>query len=105
MSPMISPEIEERERHDESTGWILPRKVVVHNCPCHTFDQVIHALMKSLPMSFDTAHEFATLVHFIGAAVVYEGDQEKCELIANSIIAWAGPGKRTKLPLQVTVEE
>jgi len=105
MSPNIAPDVKENESTDQRADWILPRKVVVHNCKCHTFDQVIHALMKSLPMGRDEAESFAMLVHLTGAAVVYEGDLEKCELIANSIIAWAGPGSRTKLPLQVTVEE
>jgi ATP-dependent Clp protease adapter protein ClpS len=105
MSTELAPEIQERENVEQESEWMLPRKVVVHNCECHTFHQVINALMKSLPMSYEDAESFATLVHLTGAAVVYEGDLEKCELIANSIIAWAGPGGKGGHPLKVTVEE
>jgi ATP-dependent Clp protease adaptor protein ClpS len=105
MSPIVTPDIEEQGATERITEWDLPRKVVVHNCACHTFDQVILALMKTLPMSYDAALDFATLVDLTGAAVVYEGDLERCELIAENIIAWAGPGNGTRLPLKVTVEE
>ena len=104
MSTTTTPEIRERESTDQRDDLTLPRKVVVHNCDCHTFEQVILALVKSLPMTTDQAHEFATLVHLTGAAVVYEGDLEKCELIANNIVRWAGPGSGARLPLNVTVE-
>jgi ATP-dependent Clp protease adapter protein ClpS len=101
-----TPDVIEREIIDQDHSWALPRKVVVHNCHCHTFQQVVLALTKSLPMGVEEAYEFATLVHLTGAAVVYEGELEKCELIANNIIAWAGPGNDDKkLPLKVTVEE
>jgi ATP-dependent Clp protease adaptor protein ClpS len=101
----VEPEVREREEleHRRDNEW--QRKVVLHNCDCHTYDQVIHALVKTLPLSVETAREYATLVDLTGAAVVYEGELEKCELVANNIVAWAGMGKDTGLPLQVTVEE
>jgi ATP-dependent Clp protease adapter protein ClpS len=106
MSQTASPDVIEREITDQDNSWVTPRKVVVHNCHCHTFQQVILGLTKSLPMGAEEAYEFATLIHLTGAAVVYEGELEKCELIANNIIAWAGPGNNEKkLPLRVTVEE
>ena len=105
MRTTMLPDVIEKETTDEHVGWMLPRKVVLHNCDCHTYEQVINALMKSLPLTYETAREYATLVDLTGAAVVYEGDVEKCELVANNIVAWAGPGSETGLPLKVTVEE
>ncbi|MBW3622687.1 MAG: ATP-dependent Clp protease adaptor ClpS [Armatimonadetes bacterium] len=105
MNPTVLPEIDERDIQDESTDQEWMRKVVLHNCDCHTYEQVIRALMKTLPLSFEAARDYATLVDMTGAAVVYEGDLEKCEMIANNIVAWAGLGSKTGLPLQVTVEE
>ncbi len=105
MSPTLLPEVERDETTDDSVSWLLPRKVVLHNCDCHTFDQVIHALVKTLSIGVDAAFEYAYLVDRTGVAVVYEGDLEKCELVANNIVAWAGPGSREGLPLKVTVEE
>lgn len=105
MSAMITPEVKEREDLREDMGGEWMRKVVLHNCECHTYEQVIVALMKTLPISQEAALEYATLVDMTGAAVVYEGDLEKCELVANNIVAWGGPGNKTGLPLQVTVEE
>jgi ATP-dependent Clp protease adaptor protein ClpS len=105
MSTTSVPEVEERENLQDDIGSEWARKVVLHNCDCHTYEQVITALMKTLPLSFEAARDYASLVDLTGAAVVYEGDQEKCELVANNIVAWAGLGKNTGLPLQVTVEE
>jgi ATP-dependent Clp protease adaptor protein ClpS len=104
MSTML-PEIQEREDLKSQKDQEWQRKVVLHNCDCHTYDQVIHALMKTLPLSYEAARDYATLVDLTGHAVVYEGELEKCELVANNIVAWAGLGKKTGLPLQVTVEE
>ena len=97
------PDTIERQETDRLSDWILPRKVVVHNCDCHDFDQVILALMKSLPMSSDDAESFANLVHSTGRAIVYDGDLEKCEMVCENIIAWAGKGL-AGLPLKVTIE-
>ncbi len=77
----------------------------LHNCECHTFQQVINALVKTLPLSYEEARNLAFIVDGTGSAVVYEGDIEKCELVANNIVAWAGPGNETSLPLQVTIED
>jgi len=95
---------ERREDISTSEGVVLPRKVVLHNCDCHTFGQVIFALVKTLNISADHAEQIAWSVHLTGAAVVYEGDVERCELVAKELEAWAGPGS-TGLPLKVTVEE
>jgi ATP-dependent Clp protease adapter protein ClpS len=94
----------ERQESDVDEEIILPRKVVLHNCDCHDFLQVIVALVKALAMSVERAHQMAWTVHLTGSAVVYEGDLERCELIAKEIEAWAGLGS-TGLPLKVTVEE
>lgn len=104
MSPTLNPDVIEREITDQHTDWLLPRRVVLHNCECHTFDQVILALVKTLPISVDVAREYANVVDKTGSAVVFEGDLEKCELVASNIVQWAGPGS-TGQPLQVTVEE
>ena len=105
MGSTATPDTIEREDTIQHTDKEWARKVVLHNCDCHTYDQVIRALMKTLPLSFEAARDYATLVDMTGAAVVYEGDLEKCEMVANNIVAWAGLGAKTGLPLQVTVEE
>lgn len=101
----VLPDIstDRREDIDSSESIIQARRVVMHNCDCHSFAQVIRALVKTLGMSADQAEQTAWTVHLTGSAVVYEGDLERCELVARELEAWAGPGQ-TGLPLKVTVE-
>jgi ATP-dependent Clp protease adaptor protein ClpS len=44
----------------------------------HTFDEVIHQLIKALGCDQPTAEEITITVHNTGSAVVYEGPFEEC---------------------------
>jgi hypothetical protein len=85
---------ERREDIGTSEGVVLPRKVVLHNCDCHTFGQVIFALVKTLNISADHAEQIAWSVHLTGAAVVYEGMLSGASLLRKS---WK-PGPAPEAP-------
>ena len=57
--------------------------VILFNCNCHTFDDVIEQLMCAIGCSSDTASHYAYVVDQFGSAKVYEGDKESCERIAD----------------------
>lgn len=69
---IIQPEV------DEKTEVTLPHKVILYNDEWHTFDEVIHQLIKAVHCSFEEARDFAFEVHVKGKAAVYSGELTKC---------------------------
>ena len=64
-------------------------RVIVYNCDCHTYQQVIDLLCRAVPsMTPARAFELAYRIDHVGSAEVYTGEQEICEQIA--IILAAG---------------
>lgn len=72
------------EQTDQDTDVRLgsPRKVVLYNCECHTFDQVIHQLQKATGCSVEEADRIALEVHTTGRSIAYSGTAEECERVA-----------------------
>ena len=66
-------------RDADITGpWI----VILYNCECHTFDEVIEILQIAIGCTVDVAEFFAWKVHTEGRAIVFSGSQEECERVA-----------------------
>jgi ATP-dependent Clp protease adapter protein ClpS len=59
--------------------------VVVHNCDCHTFDDVIFGLMKILGTGMRDAELKAKEIDFFGRGVVATVDREVAELFADRL--------------------
>jgi ATP-dependent Clp protease adaptor protein ClpS len=71
--------------HDE-----LGARVIVYNCDCHTYQQVIDLLCQAVPKMTPTrAFELAYRIDHVGSAEVYEGDHKTCEQVAG-ILAGGG---------------
>lgn len=86
----IIPETEEIT--DVGTGDGLEAKVVVFNCDCHTYQQVIALFCRIIPgMSSSRAFELAWKIDHEGQATVYEGEWKTAELIGTRL---AGGGLR-----------
>ncbi|MEW6543247.1 MAG: ATP-dependent Clp protease adaptor ClpS [Nitrospirota bacterium] len=82
---------------DRSTGSGdgLEARVVVYNCNCHTYQQVIRLLCEAIPgMNPTKAFELAWRIDHEGSATVYEGDRKTAEGIAKHL---AGGGLRVAL--------
>jgi ATP-dependent Clp protease adaptor protein ClpS len=78
------------EEASTSTGEGLGGRVIVYNCECHTYQQVIDLLCLAVPSMTPTrAFELAYLIDHAGSAEVYSGDHKVCEQVAG-ILAEGG---------------
>ena len=70
----------------------LEARVVVYNCECHTYQQVIALFCQCIPgMTPSKAFELAWKIDHLGEAVVFEGTWKQAEEIAGKL---AGGGLR-----------
>ncbi len=66
-----------------------PWMTILHNCNCHTFEEVARQLMKAIGCSEAEGWEIAWQVHNTGKAVVRVGSEEEC-VRAGNILAEIG---------------
>jgi ATP-dependent Clp protease adaptor protein ClpS len=80
-----TPEVEEAEEVDVALAppWIT----ILHNCDCHTFEDVVKQLIKAIACSEDRAWEIAWEVHNTGKAVVKVGPEAECVRVGNILAA------------------
>ncbi|WP_447973149.1 ATP-dependent Clp protease adaptor ClpS [Nitrospira sp. Kam-Ns4a] len=87
---VVLPETSE-EQHT-GAGDNLEARVVVYNCNCHTYQQVIQLFCEAIPgMNPARAFELAWKIDHEGSATVYEGPWSTAEGIAKHL---AGGGLR-----------
>src|SRR2546430_9156366 len=67
---------------------------ILHNCDCHTFEQVVTQLQKAIACSEAEGWEIAWQVHNTGKAVVKIGPEAECVRVGN-ILASIGPSSRS----------
>lgn len=80
------------EASTTGTGDGLEARVVVYNCNCHTYQQVITLFCEAIPgMTAAKAFELAWRIDHEGSATVYTGDWKTAEGIAKHL---AGGGLR-----------
>ena len=76
--PALKPEreilVDTMEEELLDTPWTL----ILYDDDVHTFDEVIHQLIKALGCSMKRAEEITYVVHNEGKAVVYQGSFEEC---------------------------
>ena len=80
-----SPEVSERDRTEDALA--PPWLTILHNCDCHTFEQVVRQLMKAIGCSEDKGWELAWQVHNTGKAVVKIGSEAECVRVGNVLAA------------------
>ena len=68
---------------DLDNGLDNPWQVVLYNCDCHTYEEVILQLMLAIGCSRDQAYEYAWIVDHHGRAAVYFGDKKDCERVVH----------------------
>jgi len=89
-TPSAPPLTTEVTSSDTSSG--LAARVIVFNCECHTYQQVIDLFCRFIPgMTSSKAFELAWRIDHDGQAVVYDGELEQAEDIA---VKLAGGGLR-----------
>jgi ATP-dependent Clp protease adapter protein ClpS len=79
--PLADPELEEEQGTDAALA--PPWLTILHNCECHTFEQVVLQLMKAIGCSEQRGWEIAWEVHNTGRAVVKVGPEQQCVKVGN----------------------
>ena len=76
-----APEVE--VERGEEVALAPPWITILHNCDCHTFEDVAKQLVKAIGCSEDRAWEIAWEVHNAGKAVVKVGPETECVRVGN----------------------
>jgi ATP-dependent Clp protease adapter protein ClpS len=76
-----TPEVEETEGTEVALA--PPWVTILHNCDCHTFEDVVRQLIKAISCSEDRAWEIAWEVHDTGKSVVKVGPETECVRVGN----------------------
>lgn len=81
-----TPEV--TELSDTGVGEGFEAEVIVHNCDCHTYQQVIALFCQIIPgMTPPRAFELAWQIDHHGSAGVFQGDRKQADGIANQLAA------------------
>jgi len=89
-TPVATPLATETPSTGTADG--LDARVIVYNCDCHTYQQVISLFCQCIPgMTPSKAFELAWKIDHQGEAVVFTGEWKKAEEIAGKL---AGGGLR-----------
>ena len=83
--PAPTPDLEELDQTETAVG--PPWMTVLHNCDCHTFEEVVRQLMKAIACSEAEGWEIAWRVHNTGKAVVRVGAEAECVKVGNILAA------------------
>lgn len=73
--------------HGEDVALAPPWITILHNCDCHTFEDVAKQLIKAIGCSEERAWEIAWEVHNTGKAVVKVGPETECVRVGNILAA------------------
>ena len=79
--PVETPQVEDLEGTDAAIA--PPWMTILHNCDCHTFEQVVKQLQKAIGCSEAKGWELAWQVHNTGRAVVKVGAETECVRVGN----------------------
>jgi ATP-dependent Clp protease adaptor protein ClpS len=79
--PGTTPEVEAEQ--GEETALAPPWITILHNCDCHTFEDVVKQLMKAIGCSEERGWEIAWEVHNTGKSVVKVGPETECVRVGN----------------------
>jgi ATP-dependent Clp protease adaptor protein ClpS len=80
-TPTETPQVDELDATDVQVA--PPWMTVLHNCDCHTFEEVVTQLMKAIACSEERGWELAWQVHNTGKAVVKVGAETECVRVGN----------------------
>ena len=82
MPETVLPDYEVITRREENVDLDGPWVVILYNCDCHTFDEVILQLQKAIGCTLEKAFEIADEAHTRGRAIAHTGEAEECERVA-----------------------
>jgi ATP-dependent Clp protease adaptor protein ClpS len=83
--PAAIPETIEEQSTRSSDG--LEARVIVYNCSCHTYQQVIKLFCEAIPgMTASKAFELAWRIDHEGSATVYTAEWKAAEAVAKRLV-------------------
>jgi ATP-dependent Clp protease adapter protein ClpS len=85
VAPATVPSTEVDEGVDAAIA--PPWLTILHNCDCHTFEEVVRQLMKAIACAEDEGWKIAWQVHNTGRAVVRVGPEPECVRVGNILAA------------------
>ena len=92
-TPQTIPDVTEDVQTGSGDG--LEARVIVYNCECHTYQQVIDLFCRFIPgMTSSKAFELAYRIDHEGEAMVFAGSSEQAEDVAAKL---AGGGLRVSV--------
>ena len=83
MTERVLPSPDVEEITGTGTQVAPPWMTILHNCDCHTFEQVVKQLQKAIACSEAEGWEIAWQVHNTGKAVVKIGPEPECVRVGN----------------------
>ncbi|HEY3283273.1 MAG TPA: ATP-dependent Clp protease adaptor ClpS [Armatimonadota bacterium] len=75
-------QVNAQPKEDTTPKLATPWVVVLYNCDCHTFDDVILQLQKATGCSLQEAELIAEEAHMLGRAIAFSGEADDCERVA-----------------------
>ena len=90
MSNLPTTEVTEVTEQEtvQGAGRDFEAEVIVYNCDCHTYQQVIDLFCRHIPgMTSSKAFELAWKIDHHGNAQVYQGTQKTADKIAQNLAA------------------
>jgi ATP-dependent Clp protease adaptor protein ClpS len=73
----ISPGILEQLEGQVDTPWV----VILYNCDCHSYEEVIFQVQKATGCSLEKAVWITQEAHTTGRAIAYSGPLDECERV------------------------
>jgi ATP-dependent Clp protease adaptor protein ClpS len=85
---MVETGLPQTEREEVAASAAAPPwMTILHNCDCHTFEDVVRQLQKAIACSEAEGWEIAWQVHNTGKAVVKVGSEAECVRVGNILAA------------------
>src|SRR5437588_6652907 len=81
-SQVTIPDIRPIERTGQPVDTGGPWVVILYNCDCHSFDEVIAQIQLAAGCSMARAEQIAEEAHQRGRAIAYTGGEDDCERAA-----------------------
>ena len=86
LAVVATPETIEDQATETGDG--LEARIIVYNCNCHTYQQVISLFCQAIPgMNPARAFELAWHIDHEGSAIVYAGERKTVEDIAKKLVS------------------
>jgi ATP-dependent Clp protease adapter protein ClpS len=82
MPGLMMPDGELLEREIDRSGTTGPSIVILYNCDCHAFDEVVLQIEKATGFGLEKAEAIALEAHLKGRAIAFSGESDECERVA-----------------------